>query len=138
MQTFNRIFFGIWALLFMLFAYWQINDPDPLIWISIYGYGALMAALAAMRRYPMPLLAFGFLFGIAGFFYMYPGAVSDWIAQEWQQQDLSMKTQHMEEAREAFGLLIVSLIMGVATFVGWRRRRQRPNAKQNSIVGQTG
>ena len=124
MTTFKRIFFGIWALLFLLFAYWQWNDPDPLLWISIYGYGALMALLAAFGRYHLPLLLFGIFFGLAGFLYLYPGAIGHWIAQEWQQQGLSMKTQHMEEAREAFGLLIVSTILGIATFLGWKLNRQ--------------
>ena len=123
MTTFKRIFFGVWSLLFLLFAYWQWNDPDPLLWISIYGYGALMALLAAMGKHPLPLLLFGVFFGLAGFLYLYPGAIGDWIAQEWQQQDLSMKNQHMEEAREAFGLLIVSGILGIAAFLGWRHNR---------------
>lgn len=121
MSTFIRIFFGIWSVLFLLFGYWQFNDPDPLLWISIYGYAAVMAAMAAMKRFFLPLLLLGVLLGIGGFFWMYPGAIGDWVAQEWQQQDLSMKTQHMEEAREAFGLLIVAVIMGVASLIGWRR-----------------
>ena len=130
--TFNRIFFGVWTLLFLLFAFWQWNDPDPLIWISIYGFAALMSAFAAAGRFYQPLLAFGVIFGFAGFLYMYPGAVSEWIAQELQQQDLSMKTQHMEEARESFGLLLVSLIMGVAFYVGWRRTGQKEKETTSS------
>jgi hypothetical protein len=125
MPAASRIFFGVWCLLFLLFAYWQWNDPDPLIWIGIYGYAALMCGLAAAGRFLLPLLLAGVLLGIAGFFYMYPGGIGDWIAQEWQQQDLSMKTQHMEEARESFGLLIVALILGVAAWVGWRQQKGR-------------
>ena len=130
-MTFNRIFFGIWTLLFLLFAFWQWNDPDPLIWISIYGFAALMSALSAAGRFYLPLLAFGVFFGFAGFLYIYPGAVSEWIAQELQQQDLSMKTQHMEEARESFGLLLVSAIMGLAFFVGWRRKEKLQQEMMN-------
>ncbi|EMR02745.1 transmembrane 220 family protein [Cesiribacter andamanensis] len=120
-----RIFFAVWSLLFLLFAYWQWNDPDPLVWMGIYGYAALMCGLAASGRFWLPLLAAGVLLGVAGFVYMYPGGIGEWIRQEWQQQDLSMKTQQMEEAREAFGLLLVALLMGVAAWIGWRRQRGR-------------
>lgn len=139
MKTFNRIFFGIWSLLFLLFAFWQWNDPDPVIWMAIYGYAAIMTVLASIGRYPIPFLTIGFFLGLAGFLYMYPGALNEWIAQEWQQQDLSMKTPHMEEAREAFGLLIVSLILGMAAFFGWWRKNQaRKKVKALTGTSQTG
>ncbi|WP_017733304.1 transmembrane 220 family protein [Nafulsella turpanensis] len=125
MQHFQRTFFGCWSLLFLLFAYWQWNDPDPTLWVSIYGFAALMAGTAAAGRFPMPVLITVFFLGLAGFAYMYPGAVGDWIAQEWQQQDLSMKTQRMEEAREAFGLLIVAAVLGLAALIGWRENGQK-------------
>ena len=38
MKIFNLVF----AILFVLFAVLQYNDPDPYIWIPIYIYGALM------------------------------------------------------------------------------------------------
>ena len=35
-MKFNKIFFGIWIFIFALFAFWQFNDPDPEVWVSIY------------------------------------------------------------------------------------------------------
>lgn len=132
MTRFNRLFFGLWALLFLLFAYWQWNDPDPLLWISIYGYAALLSALAAMQRFFLPLLLLGVLAGLAGFLYMYPGGIGEWVAREWQQQDLTMKTQHMEEAREAFGLLVVAAVMGIGSVVGGRlAKASKPGLRQS-------
>lgn len=34
----------------MLFAGWQYNDPDPYIWVPIYGFVALEYGLAAFNR----------------------------------------------------------------------------------------
>lgn len=32
----NRIYPALVSLLFLLFAWFQFNDPDPLIWVSYY------------------------------------------------------------------------------------------------------
>lgn len=129
MAQIPRLFFGFCSLLFLLFAYWQWNDPDPLVWISIYGYAALMSALAAFGRYPVPLLLAGAVAGFMGGLYFFPASVSDWVLQEWQQQDLSMKTLDMEEARESFGLLIISVVMATGAYVGWRKKRSAGELK---------
>ena len=123
MAQIARLFFGFCSLLFLLFAYWQWNDPDPVLWMSIYGYAAVLSALAAVGRYPIPLLLTGAIAGFMGGLYFFPASVSEWVLQEWQQQDLSMKTLDMEEARESFGLLIISGIMSLAALVGWRKKR---------------
>lgn len=123
MLWFRRIFFGIWCLLFFLFAYWQFNDPDPWLWVPIYLGAAVLCALAVKGRYPMPVLIIFIILCLVGAVYFYPSSVSEWVRQEWEQQDLSMKTQSMEEARESFGLLVVSIIMSVAAFFGWRTNK---------------
>lgn len=119
----SQIFFGLWSLLFLLFCYWQWNDPDPVIWMSIYGFAALMCGLAAVNRFYIPLLIFASVLGFIGSLYFFPNSVVEWIRQEWQQADLSMKTVEMEETREFFGLLIFSCLMGLAAFRGWREKR---------------
>jgi hypothetical protein len=124
MAQIPRFFFGFCSLMFLLFAYWQWNDPDPVVWISIYCFASVMAALAAFRRYPLPLLLIGVFLSLVGGLYFYPASVSQWIVQEWQQQDLSMKTLDMEEARESFGLLIISVVMGLAAYTGWSKKRR--------------
>lgn len=122
MNNFIKVFFWVWTLLFLLFAYWQWNDPDPWLWIPVYALAALLSAMAARGLYSLPVLSVYIIICLAGFAYLYPGAIGEWIQQEWEQQDLSMKTQHMEEGRESFGLLIVVLVMAVALYFGWRSR----------------
>ena len=106
----------------MLFAYWQWNDPDPELWISIYIFAATMCALAAARIFFVPVLAIVAVVGLFGGIYFFPDSVEEWMNHEWQQADLSMKTIEMEEARQSFGLLIFSGIVGLAAYTGWRSR----------------
>lgn len=120
----SRIFFSVWSLLFLLFAYWQWNDPDPEVWVSIYCFAASLCALAAFGRYYVPLLFTAAIAAFLGGVYLFPASVRDWILQEWQQADLSMKTPDMEVARESFGLLIISVIIGLAGYRGWVKRRR--------------
>lgn len=118
-----RIFFGFCCLLFVLFTYWQLNDPDAWLWVSIYGFAAVMSGLAAYGKYPVFLLCVAAVLCFAGFVYDYPSSVSDWVRQEWLQKDLSMKTHSMELARESFGLLIAGLVMIAAAVTGYVRNR---------------
>lgn len=124
MKTASSIFFGIWSILFTISAYLQINDPDPFIWVSIYLIAAVMSALAAMHRYPLIPLVLIAVLCLIGSIYYFPPSVSDWIAQEWQQQDLTMKTASMEESRESLGLLLIAVVTGVAIYLGWRKKKE--------------
>lgn len=128
MAKMSRLFFGFCSLLFLLFAYWQWNDPDPEVWVSIYVFGAVMSAFAAFGKFFVTVLFSAAIVGILGSIFYFPASVSEWILQEWQQADLSMKTIDMEEARESFGLLIISAVMGLAAFVGWRKKRSKDTA----------
>lgn len=122
MKKGSTIFFGIWALLFVVSALLQLNDNDALIWLSIYLVAAFLSGYVALGRYPMIPLGIVTVLCLIGSIYYFPPSLSDWIAQEWEQQDLTMKTQAMEEARESLGLLIVSIILGIAWFTGWRKK----------------
>lgn len=124
MKRGSSIFFGIWSLLFIVSAYLQLNDVDAWIWVGIYLIAAGMSALAALGRYPLIPLAVGAVLCLIGTIYLFPASVSEWIAQEWEQQDLTMKTMAMEEARESFGLLLIAIVFIVALWVGWRKKKR--------------
>lgn len=125
----SRIFFLVWSILFLLFAYWQWNDPDPEVWVSIYCFAAVVCALAAFGRNYIPLLVTAAIAAFLGGLYLFPASVRDWILQEWQQADLSMKTPDMEVARESFGLFIVSVIIGLAAYRGWVKKQRTGSSK---------
>lgn len=122
MKTFTKYFFAFWFLAFLLFAYWQINDPDPEIWVSLYLAAALFSVMAFRGKHPLIPLTIGIIACIIGAIYFFPDSVWEWIGFELENKDLSMKTQESEEARETFGLLIVALVMSVSAFIGWRKK----------------
>ena len=47
--TINRFVCFILAILFIWFAYLQVNDPDPWVWIPPYLYIALLGSVLALR-----------------------------------------------------------------------------------------
>ena len=100
--------------MFLAFAFVQINDPDPAIWILIYGAMAVMAVLAMFEYYPKK-----FLIGLTVLFVAYsvvyfPG-VLEWLRQDNKSQlfDDVAKMEHLyvEEAREFLGLMICELVL---------------------------
>ncbi len=121
-MDFNRYFFGVWIFLFALFAYWQINDPDPEVWVSIYVVALIFCLLGVRGIFPKLPLTLMVIACLAGAIYFYPGGIGDWISQELEQKDLTMKTPQMEEARETFGLLIIALVLSPALWKAWKNR----------------
>ncbi len=109
-----KIFNLVLALMFLLFAFVQINDPDPVIWILIYGIMAVSCVLAAFRRYyPPATLVLLVIFAIYGLSYG-PGLI------EWMKSDnkwmlfsdiAKMEYSYIEESREFLGLLIAILVL---------------------------
>lgn len=102
------------AAMFLVFAFVQINDPDPVIWILIYGSMAIVCIMAIfdfyLKKFLIGLLA---VFLVYSFFYV-PGVL------EWLQQDNKLalfdevaKMEHLyiEESREFLGLLICVLVL---------------------------
>jgi hypothetical protein len=117
----------ILAVMFMAFAFVQINDPDPLLWIAIYGAMAVMCIMAAFRYYIKPLL----WILLAGFLvYMvilWPG-LQEWLRQEDKgvlfDEGMKMQFPYIEESREFLGLLICVIVL-IAQIV--RSRKQPSN-----------
>lgn len=108
-----RITNSILFILFTLFAVVQYNDPDPLVWILIYGYTAILCLLAAFKKY---YTAFYIIGGFISFVWSLFLFQSIFLAlKEFGTEpifSLSMvKEKNVEEARESLGLIIVFLVM---------------------------
>jgi hypothetical protein len=122
-----RAFWFFAALLFALFAIWQYNDPDPLLWGAIYGLAAVCALAAALQRY-LPLLTFGLAFGcIVGAALLLPGFLT-YLASG----DLGALTggmtpdrPYIEQSREFLGLCMVIALCVVLLVVAKRRKKSR-------------
>ncbi len=116
-----RVVSIIMFFLLLLCVAVQYNDPDGPVWMAIYGYGAVITAMAIGRRYTVFALV-GFIGYLAGFIYWVPGVVVDNPSDILT--DLQMGHQGVEEAREAFGLLLTGVWMLVLAIV-WYRHRSR-------------
>lgn len=116
---FRRVCIGF-VIMFLAFAGLQVNDPDPVRWIAIYGSTAIVTSALhkRMQLYPLALLVAaiaavwcGVLLGrtinIVG-----PG---DFFAR------MSEKGGAVEEAREAGGLAIAFLWLSSAATVARRK-----------------
>lgn len=99
----------VFASIFLLFALVQFNDPDPLLWVALYGYTAAMFVMAYLGKLNKWALAVGVLvyFPLAAFYF--PGNVSEWLAAEEQAKSIEMKMPFVEEARESLGLFLCFL-----------------------------
>lgn len=123
----KAIWTGANALMLLMFAASvavQINDPDPIWWMAMYGAAAIVAGREVTRR-NKPLL---------------PGLVS-LVALVWAAtiaprvigkipfgsmfQAFEMKDLGVEESREMYGLLLVAVWMAAVALAAWRRKTPR-------------
>ena len=113
-----KYFFGSCSVLFLLFAYWQINDPDPQWWVPCYLIAAFAAGFAFFEKFNVNILVILTFTYLIGALFFWPENIFGWMGQEWQQKDLSMKTDAMEINREFFGLLIAAVIFALEAIKG--------------------
>lgn len=102
------------ALMFVVFASLQVNDPDPIIWITIYGIMAVLCVMAAFSFYPRKfIIVVGVAYLIYSIYY-FPGL------REWLQTDdkarlfdnlAKMEFSYIEESREFLGLMICEAVL---------------------------
>jgi hypothetical protein len=113
MKTFNIVF----AVLFVIFAGLQYNDPDPYIWVPIYLYSAVFCYLAAKQKFYPIGYAVGIVIYLAYAVYKVfdNNGLIDWFEQHHAESLVeSMKAEKpwIEETREFFGLLICVAVLG--------------------------
>ena len=111
----------IFSLLFLLFAYFNLNDNDSWLWVPIYLITAALCALAAFKNfYPNITLAYMvLLLFYAGYLFISKDGVMDWMTR-YNTPSLTESMQatkpYIEKTREAFGLLIAIAALAVNYF----------------------
>ena len=107
-----KILNGILALLFILFAYWQFNDPDALTWVIIYLLVAAMSAYAIFKKIDKRILVFFLTFFLV-YTLSYTPYILDWIRQGMPSiaDEMKASTPYIEYTREFFGLLICLIVV---------------------------
>ncbi len=99
---------AIFGLLFILFAALQYNDPDPEVWIPIYGLAAVACFMsyAGMGRWWF-FAVMGVIYVVAAI-YQWPPKFEGFLFSE-----IGMRSMNIEMAREAGGLAICAVIMAL-------------------------
>ena len=110
MKVFNAIF----AVLFLGFTALQFNDPDPYLWVPIYGSMVVVCVMAVRGK-----VYRNFLLTLALFYLVYIVILSPsaWTLLSSDKRLLvfddiaTMQNVYVEEAREFFGLIICLTVL---------------------------
>lgn len=108
LKTVHKTLFLTFSLIMLSFVVVQYNDPDPWLWMTIYGTVAIFLALGAFRIYfPVPMyIQMGLM--AAGIIYLFPSVI-DWITLEKGEnlmQQMNNSKLYIEETRECGGLIV--------------------------------
>lgn len=104
MKLLFKILGFLFAVLFLISAILQYNDPDTFIWMVIWGFAALFSLAFALNKISVATLFFSGVMAFGGFFYCYP--------EKFEGFEIGIgDIKNVEEGREAFGLLIIAIVL---------------------------
>lgn len=109
----------VFGLLFILFAAFQYNDPDPEVWIPIYGFAAMACFMAYARVGRWWFFAAMALVYVVAAYYQWPPVFEGFLFSE-----VGMRSMNIEMAREAGGLAICAAVMVLLAFLTRQPVRQ--------------
>jgi hypothetical protein len=99
-------------LLFIVFAIYQTNDPDPVLWMLIYGAAALLSLLVLINKITRAVLYIAMFVFLIGAWTLWPDSFEGLFLKE----DGSF-TPAIEEARESLGLFTGAISMAWHIFI---------------------
>lgn len=100
------------TILFLLFAFFQFNDPDSLSWVILYIYVAIISGMAIFGRYNLALILPGVAIFAVYFIYLLPSVFEFLSSGESLMNRMDAEKMYIEQTREAGGLL-----MGLLTLI---------------------
>lgn len=110
MTVLKKLLTALMALALLSSAAVQLNDPDPIRWVLLYGVAALACVLHLFgrcpRSLPLAVLAVSVLWALSLVPSLQPVPLSEVFGEA------GMYGPGVEEARELGGLLLVMLGMG--------------------------
>jgi uncharacterized membrane protein (UPF0136 family) len=95
----------LFAIIFTLFTYWQLNDPDPILWVPVYGSAIYVSVQAIRGQVNRELILVLFVLSTMAGIQLWT-EMTAW--EGFMTDGLAMKTMNQELAREAVGLWICS------------------------------
>lgn len=129
-MDYQKLLAALFALIFVVFALLQHNDPDAQIWVSVYSAAALGSFLSALDRLPRHLHLWFAGVALLGALALTPGLMTE--IERVRQAHLnasnpllkSTATMEYEVLKEIGGLAIVGL--GFALLYVLKRRTTAP------------
>ena len=108
MKTTNLIL----CVLFVAFAAVQLNDPDPWLWVALYGLVATVCGLTAFGYYRKNLVLLGLAVCGIELFQIGPEFIN-WINMGMPSITEEMKAEepHIEYAREFLGFILCAGVL---------------------------
>jgi len=115
------------CILMLLFAYFQMNDPDPYGWIFIYICTAAVCGFAVVNKYYLPFITTALVISLLWAASLIPDFYR-WIVNGADSIVGAMKAEepHIELTREFLGLMIIS-----GTLYFQYRQARKLNPKQS-------
>jgi len=106
----KKILGVVFGLLFLSFAAFQYNDPDPLLWITIYLIAAVLSMAAGFGRVSKAALVLAFIIYGAGVIYWWPEQFEG-VGDSMRDATTGALLKNVEEGRESLGLAMCSIAM---------------------------
>ena len=97
----------LFFMMFLVFAYMQLNDPDPFQWVSIYLVAAFISIMNYFGRIRKYMLFAFFLVFLVGAILLWPPKY------EGLEGKMMKEKPGIELARESLGLGVAALACGV-------------------------
>ena len=121
----KKIINWILCVVFLLFAYLQFNDPDPLIWVMVYGTVAVFFAVSNFVTIPK-IVFYTVILGLVLFSIMHFDFFTAWLKSDDKSElvgDMVYEKPYIEGTREFMGLLIA---IGALIYLFKQNMRKSP------------
>ncbi len=113
---------AVMGVLFLVAALFLYNDPDPLLWMGIYGAAAATSFIGALDRLPRWLPAGVGIVAVVWAGRLLP-QMSGHVPLAELVRELEAATPIIQEGRAALGLIVIAVWMGALAFHAARRPR---------------
>lgn len=107
----KKIINYILFIIFVLFAFMQLNDPDSALWFSIYLFVALICLVSNFKVIPKPILIITIV-GLLGYSLFHFSLFLDYLQIDNKKEifgEMVYQKPYLEGSREFLGLLIAAI-----------------------------
>jgi ABC-type multidrug transport system fused ATPase/permease subunit len=120
-----KIISFFFLLVFLAFAFVQLNDEYWLPWVIVYLFSAYTAACSFRNYYnPMLLMLMVSAYILGGLFYLPEGGITDWFGPESGSENFNLASLLHSELRESLGLFICAIVNTWYMFTGFEKAKK--------------